>query len=99
MNYPEELLAVAKRVEWSKAPEEALADRKHFLAHLMTYGTWDDLVVAARYYPEAEFAAVLEDPPAGIFDRRSWVYWNLCCYRDPPLPRKISNGELNPEIK
>jgi hypothetical protein len=50
---------VAKRVEWFKTLEEALADRKHFLAHLMTYGTWDDLVVAARYYSEAEFEAVL----------------------------------------
>ena len=92
MNYPDELLAVAKRVEWFKAPEEALADREHFLAHLMTYGTWDDLVVAAQYYPEAEFEAVLDDPPAGIFDQRSWVYWNLRYHRDPvpPLPgRKL----------
>lgn len=97
MNYPDELLAVAKRVEWFKTPQEALADRKHFLAHLMTHGTWDDLVVAARYYPEAEFEAVLDDPPAGIFDRRSWGYWNLRYHRDPvpPLPRrKIPNGEL-----
>jgi hypothetical protein len=90
MTYPDELLAVAKRVEWFKTPQEALADRKHFLAHVMTYGTWDDLVVTAHYYPETELAAVLDDPPAGIFDRRSWVYWNLRYHRDPvpPLPAR-----------
>jgi hypothetical protein len=101
MNYPEELRAVAKRVEWFKPPEEALADRKHFLAHVMTYGTWDDWVVTAQYYQEAEFDAVLKDPPAGIFDERSWVYWNLRYHPDdpvPPLPRrKIPEAGSNPE--
>ena len=38
-----ELLQVARRVVWFKAPEAALADPIHFLAHVMTYGTADDL--------------------------------------------------------
>jgi len=31
-----------------------------------------------------------DHPPAGIFDRRSWVYWNLRHHRDPvpPLPAR-----------
>ncbi len=100
MTFPDELLAVARRVEWFKSPEELLGDRKHFLAHVMTYGTWDDLVAEAQYYPETEFAAVLDDPPARIFDQRSWVYWNLRYHRDPVLPlpqRKIS--EVNARLK
>ena len=100
MNFPDELLAVAKRVEWFKAPEDALADRKHFLAHLMTYGTWDDWVVAAQFYPQTEFAAVLDDPPVGIFDQRSWVYWNLRYHRNPvpPLPQRKVLGVTQFEL-
>ena len=37
------LLNVARRVIWFKEPEEALADPVHFLAHVMTYGTVEDL--------------------------------------------------------
>ena len=37
------LMEVARRVVWFKAPEEALADPVHFLAHVMTYGTAEDL--------------------------------------------------------
>jgi hypothetical protein len=33
--------------------------------------------------------AVLDDPPAGVFDPRSWAYWNLMFDREAPeLPRK-----------
>jgi hypothetical protein len=91
MSYPDDLRAVAKRVVWFKTPEQALEYPKLFLAHVMTYGTLDDLVSAAKYYSEADFKAVLDDPPAGIFDRRSWNYWNLRYNRQPvpPLPRRM----------
>jgi hypothetical protein len=38
-----ELLNVARRVVWFKEPEETLSDPVHFLAHVMTYGTAEDL--------------------------------------------------------
>ena len=37
------LLAVAARVVWFKPPAETLADPIHFLAHVMTWGTVEDL--------------------------------------------------------
>jgi hypothetical protein len=37
------LLTVAQRVVWFKEPVDALADPVHFLAHVMTYGTVEDL--------------------------------------------------------
>ena len=40
-----ELLAVAARVVWFKPPREALAEPIHFLAHVMTYGTLEDVRV------------------------------------------------------
>jgi hypothetical protein len=86
-----ELLAVAKRVVWFKAPSEALAEPIHFLAHLMTYGTVEDLRALEALVSERDFEEVLEHAPPGVFDTRSWAYWNLKCGRAVPWPmRKVS---------
>ena len=88
MSYPQELQAVAKRVLWFEQPEEALAYPSRFLAYLMTYGTWEEVLTAKKYYGDRDFEAVLEDPPTGIFDVRSWTYWNHLYGRStvPTLP-------------
>ncbi len=85
-----EMLHVACRVVWFKAPEEALADPVHFLAHVMTYGTVEDLQALAGIIGEEEFNEVLDHAPPGVFDRRSWAYWHLICGRQPtpPLPQR-----------
>ena len=49
------LLAVAKRVVWFKEPADALADPVHFLAHVMTYGTVEDLRAVEGEVGEKEF--------------------------------------------
>jgi hypothetical protein len=94
MNDSEELERVAKRVVWFRAPEETLQEPKLFLAYLMTYGTLEDIATAMKHYSEADFDLVLKDPPAGIFDRRSWNYWNLRYHHEPvpPLPRRTFPG-------
>jgi len=85
-----DLQNVAKRVVWFKTPVETLQDVKLFLAHVMTYGTLSDISTSLKYFSEEDFKAVLDDPPAGIFDLRSWVYWNVRYHREPipPLPRR-----------
>lgn len=90
MTNSEELRHVAKRVVWFKAPEETLNDWRLFLAHVMTYGTLEDIVTTMKYYSDADFDLVLADPPAGVFDRRSWNYWNLRYHHEPipPLPQR-----------
>lgn len=98
MNHTEELRKVGKRVVWFKQPEETLKEPKLFLAHLMTYGTLTDLVIAMKYYHDEDFDVVLADPPPGIFDIRSWTYWNLRYHHEPvpPLPsRKLPSGSDN----
>jgi hypothetical protein len=92
----EELRTVAKRVVWFKPPEESLKDAKLFLAHLMTYGTLKDVIIAMRHFTDEDFDRVLSDPPPGIFDLRSWNYWNLRFHHVPvpPLPaRSLVSGE------
>jgi hypothetical protein len=87
---PEALQMVAKRVVWFKTPEAALQDTRLFLAHVMTYGTLTDITTTLQYFPESDFEAVLDDPPPGIFDRRSWTYWNVRYHREPvpALPKR-----------
>lgn len=86
-----DLETVAKRLFWWKSSAEALADPVRFLAQVMTYGTVEDLVVARRHYPREDFRRVLDEPPPGVFDPRSWAYWHVVFGLEPPaeLPRRI----------
>ena len=81
------LLPVAKRVFWWGEPEEWLDDLIRFTAQVMTFGDWDDLALTARLLGESEFQQVLQNPPPGVFDIKSWTFWH-CRYGlpVPPLP-------------
>jgi len=85
-----ELLAVARRLCWSTTPEQALAEPYVFLAHVMTLGTTEDVLTVRRALGQEAFREALEHAPAGVFDPRSWSYWNLVCDRwpAPPLPER-----------
>ena len=85
-----DLLAVAKRVVWFENPEESLRDQNRFLAYLMTYGTLEEVLIVRKYFSDETFASALRNAPPGIFDIRSWTYWNLRYGRDPipPLPQR-----------
>lgn len=78
------LLAVARRVVWFKQPEEALADPVHFLAHVMTYGTAEDLQALNDSVGADALREVLRHPPPGVFDGRSWAYWHYRLGLTPP---------------
>ena len=58
--------------------------------YVMTYGTLSDIATTLRYFSEDDFEAVLEDPPPGVFDRRSWTFWNVRYHREPvpALPKR-----------
>jgi len=84
-----DLETVASRLLWWKQPAETLADPHRFLAQVMTYGTAVDLAIVQRYFPEKAFRDVLANPPAGVFDPRSWAYWHLRFgLKEPALPRR-----------
>ena len=96
MSDSDELRRVAKRVVWFKPPEETLNQPTLFLAHVMTYGTLADIVTAMKFYSDDDFDRVLCDPPPGIFDVRSWTFWNLHFRHEPvpPLPsRKLPSAD------
>ncbi len=73
-------------------PEKALSNPLHFMAYVMTYGTIEDLKALEGIVGPDEYREVLENAPPGIFDIRSWSYWNLKYGRQPvpPLPTRFS---------
>ena len=91
MSYPPELLKVAKRVLWSDPPEETLKRPRIFLAHLMNFGTEEDMQVARKYFSEDAFKDALDHSPPGLFTRNSWERWNSYYGRTPipPLPKRF----------
>jgi hypothetical protein len=89
-----ELLRVAGRVIWFEEPERAVADPVQLLAHVMVFGTVEDLKALRGIVGQDEYREVLEQAPPGIFDARSWVYWNLVCGRKPAPPLPLRTGLL-----
>lgn len=85
-----ELRPIARRLFWWLPPEEALGDRRRFLAQVMTLGTWDDVQRVRAEYGEQRLREVLHDAPPGVFDQRSWHYWHnvFGIAPAPPLPHR-----------
>ncbi|MBI1862222.1 MAG: hypothetical protein HYR96_15015 [Deltaproteobacteria bacterium] len=86
------LLRVAQRMVWFKPPTEAIANGYHFVAHVLTYGTHEDVSTLRKHLSEDDLKEAIVNAPPGVFDTRSWAYWNLMIgrYPAPPLPeRKI----------
>jgi len=78
-----ELVPVARKVFWYGTPEEALQDIGRFVAQVMTYGDWQDVRTTMRLLGSEQFEAVLDNPPPGVFDRKSWSYWHAHFGRSP----------------
>ena len=89
-----ELLDVARRVVWFEDAEETLRHPYTFLSYLMTYTTPSDYAIVRRYISLDDFRLALENAPPGVFDVRSWTYWNLVCGREPvpPMPQRKIPG-------
>jgi hypothetical protein len=86
-----DLEQVARNTVWFKEPAEALSDPIHFVAHVLTYGTHEDVKVLRRHVSDADLRHAIEHAPPGVFDPRSWAYWNLKIGRwpAPPLPVRV----------
>ena len=86
-----DLNARARRVVWFKSPADAIAMPNHFIAHVLTYGTHEDVGVLRRFVSDDDLREALASAPPGVFDDRSWAYWHLKLdrYPAPPLPVRI----------
>lgn len=85
-----ELEAVARNTVWFKSPAEAIDQSYHFVAHVLTYGVYEDVATLRKYVSDDELREAIDHAPPGIFDPRSWAYWNLVMgrYPAPPIPTR-----------
>jgi hypothetical protein len=85
-----EIEALARRVVWFEDPRQAIADPSRFLAYAMAYGDHTDIAVLRQYWSDNDLLEGITNAPAGIFDPRSWAYWNLKLgrYPTPPMPER-----------
>jgi len=60
-----ELLRVARRVVWFEEPETALSDPVRFLAHVMVFGTIQDLTALGGVVFKDDFARCWSTPHPG----------------------------------
>jgi hypothetical protein len=86
-----DIAEMAARVIWFEDAATAISNPIRFVAYAMTYGTHEDMEIIRRYLTDPDLLEVLSKAPAGIFDRRSWAYWNvrLGRYSTPPMPQRI----------
>jgi hypothetical protein len=73
---------------WFEAPEQAIAIPARFAAYVLTYGTVDDVAALRDQMNEDDLRDALDAAPPGIFDARSWAYWNVKVgrFETPPMP-------------
>ncbi len=90
MHLTPELEDISRRLIWFEDPKQAVSDSVRFIAYAMTYGTHEDMKTIRGLFSNEELIEALDNAPPGIFDGRSWAYWNLKLdrYPAPPLPKR-----------
>jgi len=85
----DQLKRVAGELMWWQAPEVTLANPRRFLAQVMALGTWQEVREVREAFGWEAFKDALLNAPAGVLDRRSWVYWrNFFELPEADLPRR-----------
>jgi hypothetical protein len=84
------LLAAARRIVWSKPPEEALDSPIELLAYAMRQAAAEDMALLLDHIGEDGLREAIDQAPPGIIDARSWSYWNAKIGRfpAPPVPKR-----------
>lgn len=85
-----DFLAAAKRINWYRPPEEALANPLELMALAMKGATDEDMALLLAHVGPAGLITAIDHAPPGIIDARSWSYWNarIGRYPTPPAPRR-----------
>lgn len=86
----DELRRVASHCVWFEPPEQAIADSARFAAYVLTYGDAGDAESLRRHLSDDDLREALDHAPPGVFDPRSWAYWNLVVgrFETPPMPQR-----------
>jgi hypothetical protein len=86
----DELRRAAERCVWFEPAEVAAADAPRLAAHILTYGAPEDVAALTSQLTEDDLRSLIDLAPPGVFDARSWAYWNLMVgrYETPFQPQR-----------
>ena len=86
----DELRKAARRCIWFEPPEVALKEPSRLAAYIFTYGSQEDVTTLRCQITQDDLQRLLDASPPGIYDPRSWAYWNLMAgrYETPPMPQR-----------
>ena len=87
----DDLKMAVQRCVWFEPPEVAIQDIARLTAYILTYGTPEDTFALRCQMNNEMLLECLDKAPPGIYDKRSWAYWNLVAGRyDPPsMPKRF----------
>jgi hypothetical protein len=89
-----EVLAVARRINWFRSPEDALPHPIELMAYAMKHATEDDMRLLLRQIGFDGLREAIDAAPPGIipafFDARSRACWiaRMNRYPAPPKPER-----------
>jgi hypothetical protein len=84
------LRRAAERCVWFEPAEASLAHPARLAAYIFTYGNLEDVRALRAQITQSDLRSLIDDAPPGIYDARSWAYWNLMIdrYDAPPMPQR-----------
>lgn len=90
VNLTPEMRKAVQRCVWFEPPEEAIKNIPRLAAYILTHGMPEDTFALRKQLSDENLKQVLDAAPAGIYDARSWAYWNLVIgrYDTPPVPTR-----------
>ena len=81
------LAELAERYIWWQSAAETLLRPERLLCQLMQFGTDDDVRTARTLLGDEAFRDALRSAPPGVLDDKSWNFWHLVLFRQPPPPQ------------
>ena len=86
----DELRKAAQQCIWFEPPEMALKEPGRLPAYIFTCGSLEDVTALRCQITQDDLQRLLDAAPPGIYDPRSWAYWNLMAgrYTTPPMPQR-----------
>lgn len=86
----EAMQKTVQRCVWFETPEVAIQNPARLTAYVLTHGMPEDTKILRDQLSDDDLKQALDEAPPGIYDPRSWAYWNLVVgrYDTPPLPTR-----------
>ena len=90
LNLTNELRKVVQSCIWFEPAEQAIQNVPRLAAYIFTYGTPEETQILRNQLTDEGLRDCLDNAPAGIYDIKSWAYWNLIAGRfdTPPMPQR-----------